>query len=72
MDERNQQAGKPDFQDIDRHEGQVNHGETGGNFNSDTQPREQQTAFEEQDAPLKNTDNAFVKVRKDGSPDTGK
>jgi hypothetical protein len=24
--------------------------------------------FQEQDAPLKNTDNAFVKVSKDGSP----
>ena len=28
-----------------------------------------QQRFEEQDAPLKNTDNAFVKVKKDGSPD---
>lgn len=25
--------------------------------------------FEEQDHPLKNTDNAFVKVGKDGSPE---
>jgi hypothetical protein len=30
-----------------------------------------QQRFEEQDAPLKNTDKAFVKVRKDGSPDKG-
>jgi hypothetical protein len=28
--------------------------------------------FEEQDAPLKNTDKAFVKVNKDGSPDKGR
>ena len=27
-----------------------------------------QTQFEEQEAPLKNTDNAFVQVNKDGSP----
>lgn len=26
------------------------------------------TRFEEQQAPIKNTDNAFVKVSKDGSP----
>ncbi|SHF96006.1 hypothetical protein [Flavisolibacter ginsengisoli] len=30
-----------------------------------------QQRFEEQDAPLKNTDKAFVKVNKDGSPDKG-
>jgi hypothetical protein len=28
--------------------------------------------FEVQDAPLKNTDKAFVKVNKDGSPDKGR
>jgi hypothetical protein len=28
-----------------------------------------QQRFEEQDAPVKNTDNAFVKVKEDGSPD---
>jgi hypothetical protein len=27
------------------------------------------TTFDKQDAPLKNTDRAFVKVSKDGSPD---
>jgi len=28
-----------------------------------------QQRFNEQDAPLKNTDHAFVKVKEDGSPD---
>lgn len=30
--------------------------------------KDEQTKFEEQTAPLKNTDKAFVQVSKDGSP----
>ena len=30
---------------------------------------EKKTSLQEQNAPVKNTDNAFVKVRRDGSPE---
>lgn len=66
--------GLRDISDIDRHEGDMNNGELGGNFTPKMKTKmminntDKKSNLDEQEAPLKNTDHAFVQVNKDGSP----
>ena len=66
---------------VDREEGNLKHGTAGANLESEKKETESQqdqngdsgmnerTALDEQDAPYKNTDDARVKVKRDGSPE---
>ncbi|MGV3528484.1 MAG: hypothetical protein ACO1OO_06300 [Flavisolibacter sp.] len=66
---------------VDREEGNLKHETAGANLESEKKETESQqdknrdselnerTALDEQDAPYKNTDDARVKVKRDGSPE---
>lgn len=66
---------------VDREEGNLKHGTAGANLESEKKETEAQqenkedtdlnkrTALDEQEAPYKNTDDARVKVNRDGSPE---
>ena len=71
-----QDASRRDISDIDCQEGTMDHGRLGGNFDKEGSNYQtinnhmdrNKNELQEQEAPLKNTDRAYVQVREDGSP----